>query len=59
MAGIAAAVQQGLWDEVLDPAEVGRSIARVQARKALLAWDQPPDRRLFVRLAADGFSPQV
>jgi beta-N-acetylhexosaminidase len=37
MAGIAEAVEQGLREEGLNPAAIGRSIARVQARKALLA----------------------
>jgi beta-N-acetylhexosaminidase len=37
MAGIAEAVEQGLQQEGLNPAVIGRSIARVQARKALLA----------------------
>jgi beta-N-acetylhexosaminidase len=37
MASIAEAVEQGLRDEVLDPVAIGRSIARVRARKALLA----------------------
>jgi len=37
MAGLAEAVEQGLRDEVLDPEAIGRSIARVRARKALLA----------------------
>ena len=36
MASIAEAVEQGLRDEVLDPDAIGRSIARVRARKALL-----------------------
>lgn len=37
MAGIAEAIEQALQHEILDPAAVGRSIARVQRRKALLA----------------------
>jgi beta-N-acetylhexosaminidase len=37
MAGIAEAVEQGLRKEQLDPGAIGRSIARVRARKALLA----------------------
>ena len=37
MAGIAEAVEQGLREEGLNPAAIGQSIARVQARKALLA----------------------
>jgi beta-N-acetylhexosaminidase len=37
MAGIAEAVEQGLQGEGLNPAAIGQSIARVQARKALLA----------------------
>jgi beta-N-acetylhexosaminidase len=37
MAGIAEAVEQGLREEGLDPEAIGRSIARVRARKALLA----------------------
>ncbi|MFO1110525.1 MAG: glycoside hydrolase family 3 N-terminal domain-containing protein [Bradyrhizobium sp.] len=37
MAGIAAAVGQSLVDEQLDPDAIARSIARVRARKALLA----------------------
>jgi len=37
MAGIAEAVEQGLRREQLDPGAIGRSIARVRARKTLLA----------------------
>jgi beta-N-acetylhexosaminidase len=37
MAGIAEAIEQGLREEGLDPAAIGQSIARVRARKALLA----------------------
>jgi beta-N-acetylhexosaminidase len=37
MAGIAEAVEQGLRREQLDPGAIGRSVARVRARKALLA----------------------
>jgi len=37
MAGIAEAVEQGLREEGVDPAAIGQSIARVRARKALLA----------------------
>ena len=37
MAGLAEAVEQGLRNEQLDPGAIGRSIARVRARKALLA----------------------
>lgn len=37
MAGIARAVAQGVRDEVLDSEAIGCSIARVRARKALLA----------------------
>lgn len=37
MAGIAEAVEQGLRREQLDSGAIGRSLARVQARKALLA----------------------
>jgi len=37
MPGIAEAVAQALREEGLDPDAIGRSIARVQARKALLA----------------------
>ena len=39
-AGIAEAVELGLRQEGLDPAAIGRSIARVRARKALLALPQ-------------------
>jgi len=37
MPGIAQAIEQDLRDEALDPAAIGRSITRVQRRKALLA----------------------
>jgi beta-N-acetylhexosaminidase len=37
MADIAEAVERALKREILDPAEIARSIARVRARKALLA----------------------
>lgn len=37
MAGIAEAIEQALNQEILDPAAIGRSIARVRGRKALLA----------------------
>jgi len=37
MAGIAEAVEQGLREEGLNPAAIGQTIARVRARKALLA----------------------
>jgi beta-N-acetylhexosaminidase len=37
MAGVAEAVERSLREEQLDPDAIGRSIARVQARKALLA----------------------
>ena len=37
MAGIAEAVERGLREEGLNPAAIGQSIARVRARKALLA----------------------
>ena len=37
MVGIAEAVEQGLRKEQLDPGAIGRSLARVRARKALLA----------------------
>jgi beta-N-acetylhexosaminidase len=37
MAGIAEAIERALKQEMLDPAAVGRSIARVRTRKALLA----------------------
>jgi beta-N-acetylhexosaminidase len=37
MAGVAEAIEQALQHEMLDPAAVGLSIARVQRRKALLA----------------------
>jgi beta-N-acetylhexosaminidase len=37
MAGVAEAVERSLREETLDPDTIGRSIARVQARKALLA----------------------
>ena len=37
MAAIAEAVEQGMQDEELDPESIVRSIARVRARKALLA----------------------
>lgn len=37
MVGIAEAVEQGLRREQLDPGAIGRSLARVRARKALLA----------------------
>ncbi len=37
MADIAEAVEQALQREILDPAEIARSVARVRARKALLA----------------------
>ena len=37
MVGIAEAVEQGLRREQLDPGAIGRSVARVRARKALLA----------------------
>jgi beta-N-acetylhexosaminidase len=37
MAGVAEDIEQALQHEMLDPATVGRSIARVQRRKALLA----------------------
>jgi len=37
MAGIAEAVEQGLRREQLDSGAIGRSVARVRARKALLA----------------------
>ena len=37
VAGIAEAVELALLENRLDPAAVGRSIARVRARKVLLA----------------------
>lgn len=37
MAGIAEAIEQALQQEMLDSAAIGRSIARVRGRKALLA----------------------
>ena len=37
MAGIAEAIERALQQELLDVTEIGRSIARVQRRKALLA----------------------
>jgi beta-N-acetylhexosaminidase len=37
MAGIADAIEQGLREEGLNPAAIGQSIARVRARKALMA----------------------
>lgn len=37
MAGIAEAIEQALQQEMLEPAAIGRAIARVRGRKALLA----------------------
>jgi beta-N-acetylhexosaminidase len=37
VAGIAEAIEEALQHEMLDAAAVGRSIARVRRRKALLA----------------------